>query len=63
MTTTIEWTEETWNPVTGCTKVSEGCRNPILNAATARINDAKGGDPSEWPADLRVRGFPKGQAK
>lgn len=22
----IEWTEETWNPVTGCTKVSEGCR-------------------------------------
>jgi protein gp37 len=24
---TIEWTEATWNPVTGCTKVSEGCRN------------------------------------
>ena len=23
---TIEWTEMTWNPVTGCTKVSEGCR-------------------------------------
>src|SRR5690606_38719749 len=23
----IEWTEATWNPVTGCTKVSEGCRN------------------------------------
>lgn len=23
----IEWTEETWNPVTGCTRVSEGCRN------------------------------------
>lgn len=23
----IEWTEYTWNPVTGCTKVSEGCRN------------------------------------
>jgi protein gp37 len=22
----IEWTEATWNPVTGCTKVSEGCR-------------------------------------
>ncbi|MYZ34343.1 phage Gp37/Gp68 family protein [Streptomyces sp. MnatMP-M17] len=24
-TTTIEWTEATWNPVTGCTKVSPGC--------------------------------------
>jgi len=23
----IEWTEATWNPVTGCTKISEGCRN------------------------------------
>ena len=22
----IEWTESTWNPVTGCTKISEGCR-------------------------------------
>ena len=21
----IEWTESTWNPVTGCTKISEGC--------------------------------------
>lgn len=24
--TTIEWTEQTWNPVTGCTKVSQGCK-------------------------------------
>lgn len=24
--TKIEWTEETWNPTTGCTKVSEGCK-------------------------------------
>ena len=23
---TIEWTEVTWNPVTGCTKISDGCR-------------------------------------
>ncbi len=29
MTTTsrIEWTESTWNPVTGCTKVSPGCKH------------------------------------
>lgn len=25
MSTKIEWTDETWNPVSGCTKVSEGC--------------------------------------
>ncbi len=23
----IEWTEQTWNPATGCTKVSPGCKN------------------------------------
>jgi protein gp37 len=23
----IEWTESTWNPVTGCTKVSPACTN------------------------------------
>lgn len=26
-TTTIEWTEASWNPVTGCTKISSGCKN------------------------------------
>lgn len=25
MATKIEWTEKTWNPVTGCTKISKGC--------------------------------------
>ena len=25
-TSTIEWTEVTWNPVTGCTKISQGCK-------------------------------------
>ena len=25
--TKIQWTDRTWNPVTGCTRVSEGCRN------------------------------------
>lgn len=27
MSTKIEWTDKTWNPVTGCTKHSEGCQN------------------------------------
>jgi len=25
--TSIEWTDATWNPVTGCSKVSQGCKN------------------------------------
>lgn len=25
--TKIEWTENTWNPITGCTKFSDGCKN------------------------------------
>lgn len=27
MATKIEWTSETWNPVTGCTQLSAGCKN------------------------------------
>lgn len=27
MPTGIEWTDETWNPVTGCAKVSQGCKH------------------------------------
>ena len=27
MSTGIEWTDETWNPTTGCTRVSAGCEN------------------------------------
>lgn len=25
--TSIEWTDATWNPTRGCSRVSEGCRN------------------------------------
>ena len=27
MSTNIEWTDKTWNPITGCSKVSQGCKN------------------------------------
>ena len=27
MPSKIEWTEESWNPITGCTPISAGCRN------------------------------------
>jgi protein gp37 len=33
----IEWTESTWNPVTGCTKVSEGCRHCYAELFARRL--------------------------
>lgn len=33
----IEWTEATWNPVTGCTKVSQGCKNCYAKRDWARL--------------------------
>lgn len=34
---TIEWTESTWNPVTGCTKISPGCRNCYAERMSLRL--------------------------
>jgi protein gp37 len=33
----IEWTDATWNPVTGCTKVSAGCDNCYAATLAARL--------------------------
>lgn len=35
--TAIEWTESTWNPVTGCTKTSAGCRNCYAERMAIRL--------------------------
>lgn len=35
--TRIEWTEYTWNPITGCTKVSPGCRNCYAERMAVRL--------------------------
>lgn len=37
MPTGISWTDETWNPVTGCSHVSEGCRNCYAEALAKRF--------------------------
>ena len=37
MPTGIEWTDETWNPVTGCTKVSPGCDHCYAERITDRF--------------------------
>jgi protein gp37 len=34
---TIEWTESTWNPVTGCTKISPGCDNCYAERLALRL--------------------------
>lgn len=124
MASDIEWTDDVWNPVVGCARVSPGCENcyaekiahrglspqhrglTVLGKAGVRwtgearfvtealgrplrwrkpkrvfvnsmsdlfheslsmeqgarvrvkLRDRKGGDPSEWPEDLRVRELP-----
>lgn len=35
--TSIEWTEVSWNPSTGCTKVSEGCKNCYAEVMAKRL--------------------------
>ena len=33
----IEWTDSTWNPVTGCTKISPGCKNCYAERMAKRL--------------------------
>ncbi len=35
--TTIEWTDRTWNPTKGCSKVSEGCKNCYAMRMASRL--------------------------
>ena len=35
--TKIEWTQCTWNPVTGCTKISKGCKNCYAERMSRRL--------------------------
>lgn len=37
-TTKIEWTEKTWNPITGCTKISNGCKNCYAETMSRRLH-------------------------
>lgn len=36
-TTSIEWTDKTWNPVTGCTKISKGCEHCYAAVMARRL--------------------------
>lgn len=35
---TIEWTDATWNPIRGCSRVSEGCRHCYAETVAARFS-------------------------
>jgi protein gp37 len=51
--TKIEWTDVTWNPVRGCTKVSPGCKNCYAETFAERFRGVKG-HPYEQGFDLRI---------
>ena len=49
----IEWTDATWNPVTGCTKITRGCDNCYAERFAERWRGVKG-HPYERGFDLRL---------
>lgn len=40
-TTKIEWTDKTWNPITGCSKISQGCVNCYAEAMSHRLKSMR----------------------
>jgi len=63
--TKIEWADEVWNPVTGCVKISEGCRHCYAERIAARfwkdrkftdvqIHEDRLSEPMRWKRPRRV---------
>ncbi len=56
----IEWTDATWNPVTGCTKISPGCKHCYAETFAERWRGVpghpyeQGFDLKLWPARLEI---------
>ncbi len=53
ITSSIEWTDATWNPVRGCTKISPGCKHCYAETFAERFRGVKG-HPYEQGFDLRL---------
>jgi len=51
--TKIEWTDTTWHPVRGCTKISPGCKHCYAETFAERFRGVKG-HPYEFGFDLRL---------
>ena len=54
VSTAIEWTDATWNPVTGCTKISPGCDRCYAERFAERFRNVPG-HPFERGFDLTLR--------
>jgi protein gp37 len=52
-TSAIEWTDATWNPVRGCTKISPGCKHCYAETFAERFRGVRG-HPYEQGFDLRL---------
>ncbi|HJY05627.1 MAG TPA: DUF5131 family protein, partial [Bryobacteraceae bacterium] len=68
--TTIEWTDVTWNPVSGCTKITRGCDNcyaeriaerfrgvpnhPFENGFDLTLREHKLSEPLKWRTPRRI---------
>src|SRR5690606_3355562 len=50
---TIEWTDATWNPVRGCTKISPGCVHCYAETFAERFRGVPG-NPYEQGVDLKL---------
>lgn len=51
--TSIEWTENTWNPVRGCTKITPGCKHCYAETFAERFRGVPG-HPFEQGFDVRL---------
>jgi protein gp37 len=51
--TTIEWTDATWNPIRGCTKISAGCKHCYAERFAERFRGVSG-HPFEQGFDIRL---------
>ena len=61
--TAIEWTDKTWNPVTGCTKVSQGCKHCYAESIVKRFggdftkvrwHEGRLNQPKQWGRPQRI---------
>lgn len=62
--TGIEWTDATWNPILGCSRVSEGCRNCYAEGIAARFRTNKSGKDTVYSGLTQiVNGHPQWTGK
>ena len=54
MTSKIEWTDETWNPISGCTPISDGCKNCYAKRMAQRLK-GRYGYPEDDPFKPGIR--------